>query len=725
MTNIIIKGAKENNLQNINLYIPRNQIVCFVGVSGSGKSTIAFDIIASEAQRQYFESLPSYARRYLPKTNRPNIESIHGISSAIVISQEKIVGNPRSTVGTLTDTYALLRMLFSRAGLPTLDSSYFSFNHPNGACLKCKGIGKVAEIDVRKLIDFDKSLNQGAILHPRWHMGGRTWSIIRATNFYDMDKKICDFGQDELEKLLYAPKQLWQDENNYGANKWTYQGVITQINNSRQDRDKQKYATSANCTECNGWRLNSKALKVCLNDKNIGEVANMPLPDCLSFVKSIKLPQAEVIKPQLEQQLQNLIDAGVSYLNLNRSTDTLSGGEAQRVKIAKQIGCDLTETIYVMDEPTAGLHQRDIKRVISSMEKLRDKGNTIIVVEHDESVIRVADYIVEIGPGGGKNGGEIIAQGTLNEILDNPKSVTAKYLSISKPTYNRQLRKATGALTIKNTTLHNLKNISVDIPTGIFVALTGVSGSGKSSLVEEVVAQHGDKVALIDQSPVGNNKRGCIGTYTGIFDIVRKILAKKYGVSESIFSFNSKGACPECKGLGHIDMEMNFLGNVRIHCESCDGSRYKKEVLEYTHDNKNIAEILKMTASEVNEFFNNSEIKRKTQLLIDVGLDYLEIGQTLDTLSGGESQRLKLASRLQNKSEFYILDEPTSGLHVADIAKLLTLLNRLVDNGNTILVVEHDQFLILQSDWIIEVGPEGGDKGGRIIFEGTPKEINK
>ncbi|MBI3384604.1 excinuclease ABC subunit UvrA [Candidatus Gottesmanbacteria bacterium] len=725
MNKIIIKGAKENNLKNVNLMILRNKVVCFVGVSGSGKSTIAFDIIAREGQRQYFESLPAFARRYLQKSNRPAVDEISGISSTIVIGQDRIVGNPRSTVGTLTEAYTYLRLLYSRVGLPSLDSSYYSFNHPNGACHKCKGLGRVIELDPQKLIDFTKSLNDGALLHSEWRVGGRMWSIIRATHYFDMDKKIKDFAKKDVEKLLYAPKQLWQDESKYGANKWTYSGIITRLSNKdRHDRDELGYLKMKNCSDCLGGRLNQKALSVKIKSKNIGEIGNMFLPTCLEFVKSIDLPQAMVIKPRLEAQLKNLIDAGVGYLSLNRSTETLSGGEARRVKLARQMGCDLIETIYVFDEPTAGLHPKDIDKVIKNLFKLRDRGNTVLVVEHDPSVIKKADYLIEVGPGGGKNGGMIIAEGPLKEILNNSDSILAPYLRNGlNDSSTKEKRRPRVSLAIINARRNNLKGLDVNIPTGLLVALTGVSGSGKSSLVEEIVDQQGGKIVLIDQNPVGTNKRACVGTYTGIFDAIRRIFAKEHQIAASLFSFNASGACEECHGQGYLDLEMNFLGNVKIHCESCNGSRYKAKILGLKYKGKNITDVLKMTAAETSELFEDTEVRTKTQLLIDVGLDYLEIGQSLDTLSGGESQRLKLASKLQKKGEVYILDEPTSGLHFADIEKLLMLLNRLVDNGNTVLVIEHNLDVIKNADWIIDLGPEGGEKGGYLIAEGPPAKI--
>ena len=452
----------------------------------------------------------------------------------------------------------------------------------------------------------------------------------------------------------------------------------------------------------------------------------MPLEECLVFVKSIDHVNAEFIKPRLIDQLEGLINVGVGYLSLNRSTDTLSGGEAQRVKMARQLGCDLIETVYVLDEPTAGLHPRDVAKVVGNLKRLRDSGNSVIVVEHDETVMRNADYLIEIGPGGGKKGGEIVATGKIDDLIANPNSLTGKYLGGIKSIRTKtDYRKSSGLLKVVNASRHNLKNLNLDIPTGIMVTLTGVSGSGKSSLIEEIVRQHSEKIVLIDQKQVGANKRGCITTYVGAFDRIRKYFADEHKMHPSFFSFNSYGGCELCKGMGFVEMEMNFLGDVKIKCESCNGSRYKEKILKYKYKGKNIAEVLAMTASEIRDFFDDHEIKTQMDLLDEVGLDYMEMGQTLDTLSGGESQRLKLASKLQTSGEFYILDEPTSGLHFADIEKLLVLLNKLVDNGNTILVVEHNLDVIKNSDWVIDLGPEGGEKGGQIVAQGTPLQISR
>jgi len=730
MDNIVIKGAKENNLKNINITIPRNKIVCFVGVSGSGKSTIAFDIIAKEGQRQYFESLSSLARRYLQKSNRPDVEEIKGISSTVIISQDKMHQSLRSTVGTITETYTYLRLLYSRVGWPSYDSSSYSFNHPLGACPKCKGLGRAMDIDVSKLVDVNKSLNEGAILYSNWRVGSMYWKIIRSTGFFDMDKKVRDYNINDFNKLMYAPKQR-ANNNDDGVVMPMYQGIVTHLNSrgssvSRHvNEEETKYFNYVDCPACHGWRLKKESLDVKINSKNIGEVANMPITEALDFIKGIDHRNAVVIKPRLIEQLKFLVDAGLGYLSLNRSTNTLSGGEAQRVKLARQLGCDLIETIYVMDEPTAGLHRRDLELVVKNLRRLRDSGNSVLVVEHDEGVIRAADYIIELGPGGGKKGGEIIFAGDQKSFLKS-NTLTSSYLNKNKNISTKIARQNHGYLKVVNAHTHNLKNINIGLPLGVLIALTGVSGSGKSSLVEEIVAQHQDKVVLVGQSSIGNNRRGCIATYVGIFDEIRSLFAQKNSVNPSIFSFNSPlGCCPECKGLGFIEMDMNFLGDVKMKCDKCHGKRYKPEVLKYKYEGKSIDQILEMTAIEANNLFNQKSIKDGLKMLLDVGLDYVELGQTLDTLSGGEGQRLKLASRLQNKGEFYILDEPTSGLHFADVEKLMRLLNKLVDSGNTVLVIEHNLEVIKNADWIIDMGPEGGDKGGEIVVQGTVDDIKK
>jgi excinuclease UvrABC ATPase subunit len=759
MDQIQIIGARENNLKNIDLTIPRNKIVCFVGVSGSGKSTIAFDIIAREGQRQYFESLSSLARRYLQKSNRPDVDEIYGISPTVIISQTRMHQSPRSTVGTVTETYTYLRLLFSRVGLPSYDSSYFSFNHPLGACPRCKGLGRAMDIDITKLVDVTKSLNEGAILYSNWRVGSMYFKIIKSTGFFDFNKKIKDYTPEEFNKLMFAPKQRANHDVD-GVIMPMYQGIVTHLKNRgssasrRVNEEEMKYFRYTDCPDCHGWRLKNASLVVEINGLNIGEVANLPIIEAIIYIKNINHRNATVIKPRILEQLQFLIDAGVGYLSLNRTTDTLSGGEAQRVKLSRQLGCDLIETIYILDEPTAGLHPRDLEIVVKNMQKLRDSGNTVLVVEHDETVIRASDYIVEVGPAGGKNGGKIVFAGPTTDLLVNCQTLTAKYLNkikgqiLDEPMacsprsgsgeagqneeyiQEKITRKPTGFIKIVNAAKNNLKHINLDIPTGILIALTGVSGAGKSSLVEEIVSQHRDRVVIISQQPIGNNKRGCIATYVGIFDEIRAKFAQINHVNASKFSYNSKsGCCPECLGLGFIEMDMNFLGDVKLKCEKCGGLRYKNEVLKYVYQGKTIAEVLKMTISEAMDFFKSETILNGLKMLSDVGLDYIELGQTLDTLSGGEAQRLKLASRLQNKGnsvevdKILILDEPTTGLHFADVEKLLHLLNKLVVEGNTILVIEHNLDVIRQSDYIIDMGPEGGDKGGEIVALGNINDL--
>jgi len=732
MISIVIKGARENNLKNVDLVIPRNKLVCFVGVSGSGKSTLAFDIVARECERQYFESLPAFARRYLHKSNKPDIDSISGISSAIILDQRRIHGSPRSTVGTVTEAYTYLRLLYSRVGLPSKDSSHYSFNHPDGFCPKCKGLGRSAEVNLSKLLDQSKSLNEGALIPSEWYVDGRQWSIIKATGYFDMDKKVGDFNPAELDRLLHAKPETVQANSGVLVDRFTFQGVVhrimhrnTKVHRGPSESD-MKYFEFVDCPECKGFRLNSEALAVRLHGMHIGEVAQLPLDKCRVFVESITHPNAEAIKPGLLAQINNLISVGVGYLSLNRSTDTLSGGEAQRVKMARQLGSSLIESIYVLDEPTAGLHRRDVNEVIKTLKQLRDQGNTILVVEHDRSVMRSADHLIEVGPGGGSLGGTIIAQGSPEEIEANPASLTGSFLSgITSIKPKHRYRTPIDWLDLPNVTRNNLQNITVRIPLGVMTAITGVSGSGKSSLIDELVQRKGDQVVLIDQQAIGKNMRGCIATYSGIFDKIRKLFAQANHVSERNFSFNSAGACPHCKGIGFQVIDMNFLGDISVKCSKCNGLRYKENILSYHYNGRTIAEVLKMTVQEALAVFPQSTIHDQLELLNKVGLSYIELGQSLSMLSGGESQRLKLASNLSTHGEIYILDEPSSGLHDADVEKLLATLNDLVEHGNTVIVVEHNVDIVKNADWVIDLGPEGGEQGGRIIAEGTPAQVAK
>ena len=730
---IIIKGAREHNLKNIYIEIPRNKIICFVGVSGSGKSTIATDIIAAEGQRQYLESISTFASRLIKKSDKPDVDSIKGLSSTISIEQKVMRGSARSTVGTTTELYTYLRLLFSRVGSKkNLSAGHFSFNNPKGACSNCKGTGADFEVDLDILVDFAKTINEGAIKNSSFRVGGRYLNILKTTGRVDFDKPIKNLTKEETDFLLYSPHIKLKNAEQGFVQSYSWMGVVERIKNRAKDTrggwvgEEKPYRKVIECKVCRGSRLKEKVLESKINNQNIGYYANLPITKLINEMKSFKGEIAKEVVQQMKELLQFMIDVGVGYLYLNRGVGTLSAGEAQRVKIARELGSDLIETIYVLDEPTVGLHARDTKNIIKILKKIRDNKNTVIVVEHDEQVMKEADQLVEIGPGAGRLGGNIVVQGSLKDVMEESNSLTGQYLSGKKRTdfSKDSYRKATGYLPVKDANLHNLKKVNVDIPTGIFTVITGVSGSGKSTLINDIfVKKYSEKVVFVDQSPVGASPRANSATYTGTFDYIRDLLASSNKVSKAIFSSNSTGGCPDCKGLGYNKIEMHFMSDIKIDCETCNGKKYKEETLKYKYQNKNIHEILEMTVEEALRFFESDEINKRLQMLLDVGLGYLALGQTLNTLSGGESQRLKLASKLHKNGEFYVLDEPTTGLHFDDIGKLLKLLHGLVDKGNSVLVIEHNMDIIKSADWVIDLGPEGGEKGGEVIFEGTPKDI--
>lgn len=730
---IEIHGARENNLKNVSLRIPKRKITIFTGVSGSGKSSIVFDTIATESQRLLNENFSMFVRNFLPKYSQPDADAIENLSMSIVVDQKRMGGGSHSTVGTITDINTILRMMFSRIGQPHVGpTNVFGFNDPQGMCPNCNGLGRKLDVDMERFLDTSKSLNEGAILFPEYAVGSWGWSNVINTGLFDPDKKISKYTQKELNDLLYS--EPIKVKTKVGAKDFnmTYEGIINRFTNKyikqdlktkseRTQKSIEPYMTMGPCSECNGTRLNKTILKCKINGYNIADLTSMEIPELIEAVKKIKVPAAEPIVKALVERLQNLVDIGLEYLSLNRETDTLSGGESQRVKVVKHLGSSLSDVIYIFDEPSVGLHPRDVHRMNELLQKLRDKGNTVIVVEHDPDVIKVADHVVDVGPHAGPHGGEIVYEGSYANLL-KANTITGKHMQQSIPIKD-SFRTPTGKLPIKNAKVNNLQNVSVSIPTGVLTVVTGVAGSGKSSLINEVFQRQHPEAIVIDQSAVGVNSRSNPATYTGILDDVRKAFASANKVQASLFSFNSKGACENCQGLGVVYTELSFFDSVKSPCEVCEGRRFKDEVLAYKLNGKSISDVLAMNVGQALEYFELKEVVKKLQAMSDVGLDYLGLGQPLSTLSGGECQRIKLASELHKNGSIYIMDEPTTGLHMSDIGHLMQVINRLVDTGNTVVVIEHNLHVIKNADWIIDMGPEGGSKGGKVMFEGTPKQL--
>ena len=727
--NIYIVGARQNNLRSVTVNIPRNKLVVVTGVSGSGKSSLAFDTVFAEAQREYLQSLSTYARRSLPQFKAADVDTIQGLSPSIMIDQKPLARNPRSTVGTATEVYTYLRLLYSRLGEPTLSAGDFSFNRASGACQVCTGLGTEFVPDLDKLIDWDKSLQEGAILHRTWRVGSRYWNIMDAVELFDMNKLLRDYSEKELETLLYSEPWKYQSRTPGFIQDFSFEGIVSRLTKRQRDSRglesnsyDQQFFSRCTCSECKGARVNERARSVMLNGRSIVDLVTMELRELLPYLSTIKGPIAEAVTPHMVRMLEHLVGIGVGYLTLSRSVATLSSGESQKVKLARQLGSALTELIYILDEPTIGLHARDVEHLVEILRQLTAKPNTVLVVEHDESVMRKADYIIDMGPGAGVNGGQVIAQGTPEDIVQKG-SVTGRYLSGEAHVQVRsRRRKATEYLVVHNACLHNLKNLNVRIPLNVLTCLTGVSGSGKSSLVE-VLSKEYPEIIVVDQSPVGASPQSNPATYTKAFDNIRAEFASATGQSKSLFTFNGEGACTACNGLGYQAIDMHFLGDVRQVCDECQGRRFTSEALRYKYKDKSIADVLDMTIVEAHTFFGQGTIRRKLGLLVDVGLGYLRLGQSLDTLSGGEAQRVKLASRLSKKGDIYVLDEPTRALHSADIDCLLMVLDRLVRRGNTVVIIEHNLDVIKNADWIIDLGPEGGKDGGEIVVEGPPELV--
>jgi excinuclease UvrABC ATPase subunit len=729
---IEIRGARENNLKDVSVKIPKRRITIFTGVSGSGKSSLVFDTIAAEAQRLLNENFSMFVRNFLPRISQPEADAIRNLGMAVIVDQKPLGGGSHSTVGTVTDIATALRLMFSRFGKPYVGyANAFSFNDPSGMCPNCNGIGRKLSIDLEAAFDRNQSINEGALKLPDYANDAWYLKIVKASGLFDNDKKLKDFSEKELNDL-YHGKPVKVD---LGAGmKLNYEGVVDKFERKYIKADLKSYSartqksvapfiTMGPCDACRGARISQKALACKIGDYNIADLCAMQVDKLLDVVKSLETAENRALVKTVAERLANLVDIGLGYLTLDRMTDTLSGGESQRVKMVKHLNGSLVDVMYIFDEPSVGLHPRDVHRLNDLLRKLRDQGNTVLVVEHDPDVIQAADHIVDIGPAAGTGGGQVVFEGGYAELL-KAGTPTGKHLKDQTPVKS-DFRTPTGKLTVKDARANNLQNITVDIPTGVFTVITGVAGSGKSTLIHQVfLKQHPDAV-VVDQSAVGANSRSNPATYIGIMDVIRKAFAKANKVDAGLFSFNSKGACENCKGAGFLTTDLGFLDDAKTPCDVCGGKRFKDEVLEYTYNGKSITDVLDLTMAEANAFFDLPEIAKKLQALNDVGLEYLTLGQPLSTLSGGECQRIKLAEELHKKSAVYVLDEPTTGLHISDIARLHGLIDRLVDAGNTVITIEHNVDVIRRADWVIDLGPEGGDKGGQVMFEGTPAELVK
>ena len=725
---IEVRGARENNLKTVDVDVPKGKLTVFTGVSGSGKSSLVFDTIAAESQRLINETYSAFIQSLMPSQPRPDVDDLRNLSAAIVVDQERMGANTRSTVGTATDAYTMLRVLFSRMAEPRITpASAFSFNDPAGMCLTCEGVGRVSSIDVDQLVDRDKSLNEGAITFPQFHVDSWFWAIFVRSGFFDPDKKLKDYTKTEWEQLLRGPEQKVK----HGGFSSTFEGLIHKIRRLYLSKDVdslqshlraavERIATFVTCEECGGSRLNAAARGAKLHGKTIAECSAMQISDLAAFVAKLQDPSVAPLVANLRGTLEGLVQIGLGYLSLDRPSGTLSGGEAQRVKMVRHLGSSLTDVTYVLDEPTVGLHPHDVRRMNALLCRLRDKGNTVLVVEHEPDVILAADHVIDMGPGAGSKGGQVVYQGDVGGLRASG-TATGRHLDRRQPIKTTP-RKPTGQLRISHAKLHNLRDVTVDVPLGVLTAVTGVAGSGKSSLIRGCLPRS-EKVVFVDQSPIRGSRRSNPATYTGLLDPIRKAFAKENGVDASLFSANSEGACPVCKGLGLIYTDLAFMAGVTTPCEACEGKRFTAEVLRHQLRGKNISEVLGMSVREAHDFFKERTVRPMLKALMDVGLEYVTLGQSLDTLSGGERQRLKLAIEMAGPAEVYVLDEPSSGLHMQDVAHLVGLLDQLVESGHSVIVIEHDLDIIARADWVIDLGPGGGHDGGRVVFEGPPAAL--
>ncbi|WP_369390200.1 ATP-binding cassette domain-containing protein [Streptomyces sp. CG1] len=756
---IRVHGARENNLKDISVELPKRRLTVFTGVSGSGKSSLVFDTIAAESQRLINETYSAFVQGFMPTLARPEVDVLEGLTTAIIVDQQRMGADPRSTVGTATDANAMLRILFSRLGKPHIGSpKAFSFNVASisgagavtverggqqvkerrsfsitgGMCPRCEGRGTVTDLDLTQLFDDSLSLNEGALTVPGYKTGGWNYRLYTESGLYDPDKPIRAFTKRELHDFLHREPTRMKIA---GIN-MTYEGLVPRIQKSMLAKDREgmqphirafvdRAVTFTVCPECEGTRLTEAARSSKIEGVSIADACAMQISDLAEWARSLSEPTVAPLLASLRHTLDSFVEIGLGYLSLDRPAGTLSGGEAQRVKMIRHLGSSLTDVTYVFDEPTIGLHPHDIQRMNELLLRLRDKGNTVLVVEHKPEAIAIADHVVDLGPGAGTEGGTVCFEGTV-EGLRGSGTLTGRHLD-DRAAVKDTVRKPTGALEIRGATTHNLQSVDVDIPLGVLTVVTGVAGSGKSSLVHGSIPAGADVVS-IDQTPIRGSRRSNPATYTGLLEPIRKAFAKANGVKPALFSANSEGACPTCNGAGVVYTDLAMMAGVATTCEECDGKRFEASVLEYTLGGRDIAEVLAMSVTEAEEFFGAGEARTPTahkilERMADVGLGYLTLGQPLTTLSGGERQRLKLATHMADKGGVYVLDEPTTGLHLADVEHLLALLDRLVDSGKSVIVVEHHQAVMAHADWIIDLGPGAGHDGGRVVFEGTPEEL--
>jgi excinuclease UvrABC ATPase subunit len=756
---IRVHGARENNLKDVSIEIPKRRLTVFTGVSGSGKSSLVFDTIAAESQRMINETYSAFVQGFMPTLARPDVDVLDGLTTAIIVDQERMGTNPRSTVGTATDANAMLRILFSRLGQPHIGSPQaFSFNVASisgagavtleragqtvkerrsfsitgGMCPRCEGMGSVTDFDLTALYDDSLSLNEAALRIPGYSMDGWYGRIFSGSGYFDMDKPIGKFTKKELHDLLYREPTKIKVE---GIN-LTYEGVIPKIQKSMLSKDVdamqphirafvERAVTFTTCPECEGTRLSIQARSSKIKGINIADVCSMQISDLAAWVRGLDEPSVAPLLAALGESLDSFVEIGLGYLSLDRPSGTLSGGEAQRTKMIRHLGSSLTDVTYVFDEPTIGLHPHDIQRMNDLLLQLRDKGNTVLVVEHKPESIAIADHVVDLGPDAGTAGGEVVFEGTVDGLRSSD-TLTGRHLD-DRASLKPSVRTPSGVLEVRGASTHNLQDVDVDIPLGVLVVVTGVAGSGKSSLIHGSVSGR-DGVVSIDQGAIRGSRRSNPATYTGLLEPIRKAFAKANGVKPALFSSNSEGACPTCNGAGVIYTDLGVMATVESICEECEGKRFQASVLEYTLGGRNIADVLAMSVTEAEEFFGTGEARIPAahailDRLADVGLGYLSLGQPLTTLSGGERQRLKLATQMAEKGRVYVLDEPTTGLHLADVAQLLGLVDRLVDSGKSVIVIAHHQAVMAHADWIIDLGPGAGHDGGRIIFEGVPADL--